>query len=358
MIIKHILVLKETRKDESRVALTPKVVSSLVSKHYKIRVESRAGVNAGFTDSAYVKAGAEIFTFTSEKFPPNTLILRVKRAHQERERLENNLFQENVFVMGFLSPFEEGEHVDLWQAAGIMAFSLDLFKKLSIEDPKNMQAAMSRVAGRLAFHDARKRYKGQSPVKLTILGAGPAAFSAAFEARKYDVPVQVFGRQEGYRAELESAGIIYYVLPAYDQAKFIRSYLSEEAIVITAARTPGQKAPVLIDEDTLRLLPKGAVVVDLVVSQGGNVLGSKRDQVIIKNGVSIVNNSAYPKAEPREASEAYANCLGNLLVEVLSPRGDLHLDHELLKESWVTRNGERNSSLFEGFKKSDSKLKE
>lgn len=119
--------------------------------------------------------------------------------------------------------------------------------------------------------------------------------------------------------------------------------------MIAAARTPQQKAPLLIDEESLRILPKGCVVVDLAISQGGNVVGSQRDQVMTTNGVSIVNDSGYPRLKPKEASGVYAKCLINLLAEVLRPTGELLLDHELLRECWVTHEGKRNSLLFEGF---------
>ena len=356
MNIKQILVVKETREGELRVALTPETILSLSSRQYQVLVETDAGLKAGFSDSDYIKAGAEIFSLTSEGFPPDTLIVRVKRGDKASEHLENKLFHENTSMMGFLSPFEADDHVALWQASGITTFSVDLFKSLSIDDSKNMQSAMSRIAGRLAFQDGRGRYKGQDPVRLTVLGTGPAAFSAAYEARKYDVPVQVFGRQERYRADLQSAEIAYYVLPPQNQAAFIRAYLSEQTIVITAARTPQKKAPLLLDEESLRVLPKGSVVVDLVISQGGNVVGTRRDQVIMANGVSIVNDSGYPKLEPKDASVIYAKCLVNLLAEVLRPTGELLLDHELLRECRVTHEGKRHSSLFEGFEKARSKL--
>lgn len=62
MKVKQILVVKETSEGERRVALTPKAVALLVSKHYGILVESE--LNAGFKDSDYIKVGAEIFTLT------------------------------------------------------------------------------------------------------------------------------------------------------------------------------------------------------------------------------------------------------------------------------------------------------
>lgn len=224
MNIKQILVLKETREEETRVALTPEAIRSLSSRQYRLLVETDAGLKAGFTDSDYIKAGAEIFLLTPEGFPADTLIVRVKRAIKAREVLETTLFHENTSMVGFLSPLEADDHIALWQVSGITTFSVDSFESLSIDDPKNMQSAMSRIAGRLAYQDARNRYKGPGPVKLTVLGTGPAAFSAAYDARKYGVPVQVFGRQERYRAQLENARIAYFVLPAQDQSAFIRSF--------------------------------------------------------------------------------------------------------------------------------------
>ena len=39
-----------------------------------------------------------------------------------------------------------------------------------------------------------------------------------------------------------------------------------QTIVITAARIPGKKAPLLIDEGSLKLLPPKSVVVDLAIT--------------------------------------------------------------------------------------------
>jgi H+-translocating NAD(P) transhydrogenase subunit alpha len=260
--------------------------------------------------------------------------------------LENKLFHGNTAMMGFLDPLdplEAKDRLSVWQALGITTFSMDLIKSLSVNDPKNMQAAMSRITGKLAFQDGLKRYGGEGPVKLTVIGTGPAALSAAFAARSAGIPVQLFGRREVYREELEKLRILYRILPdSINQIAFIRNYLKEETIVITAARTPGARAPLLIDEESLRALPKGAVVIDLSVNEGGSVAGSKSDQVVVSNGVSIVHVSGYPKEEPRLASEAYAKCLACLLLEVLSPQGEIRLEHELLKECWVTHNGHCN----------------
>lgn len=348
---KQILVVKETRDNEGRVALTPQAVAILVSKHYRVLVESDAGLNAGFANAEYINAGAEIFSLTSSGFPVNTFIVRVLRPSKERELMENKHFHQNTAMLGFLFPFVADNHIAAWQELGLTTLSFDLFKSLSIHDPKNAQATMSRIAGRLAFQDALKHYRSELPARLTVIGTGPAATSAAFEARKHNVPVQVFGRQAHHRTELEAGGITYYLLPeAEKQVSYIQSHLAEETIVITAARTPGKKAPLLIDEESLNRLPHNAIVIDLAASNGGNVTGTKCEQTLtVANGVSIRSVSGYPKTEPRSSSEAYAQCVVSLLTEIMSAEGDLSFENKLVQEIWVTHDGQRNDLLYDAF---------
>lgn len=348
MHFKQILVVKETFH-KGRVALTPQIVATLVNLGYRVLVETDAGLEAGFSNEKYITAGASIFTLTSAGIPANTFIVRVLRPSQERELLENELFHENTAMLGFLFPFIADDHIAAWQKLGLTTLSFDLFKG-SVNDPKNAQAAMSRIAGRLAFLDAVKHYQGNKPLKLTVMGTGAAAMSAAHEALNHAVPVQMFGRKESYRTESEAAGITYHVLPDTEQIHFIRSHLPDETLVITAARTPGKKAPLLIDTISLNILPAHAVVVDLVISNGGNVTGSKHDQIItLAKGVMLMNVSGYPKTEPASSSEIYAQCVLNVLIEIMSPAGDVSFENPLVQEIWVTHARKRHESLYQAF---------
>ena len=362
MRFKQILVVKETRQDEKRVALTPQAVAVLVSKGYRVLVEINAGIDAGFTNDEYKNAGAKIFLLTLSGFPPDTFIVRVLRPSNESELIENKLFNVNTAMLGFLFPFVADDHITTWQALGLTTLSFDLFKSLSIDDSKNAQAAMSRIAGRLAYYHAIKVYQGENPVRVSVIGTGAAGMSAAMEAIKNKVQVQLFGRKEERRVELEKMGIKYLVLPEVEkQISFIQSHLSEEAIIITAAREPGKKAPLLIDEKTLSLLPQKSVVVDLAISNGGNVAGSKHDQVIaLANDILLINISGYPKTEAKVSSEIYADCVVNLLTAIMSKRGEVSFENKLIREIWVTHQKQRHESLyneFEGHEKHNSCLR-
>ena len=351
MHFNQILVVKETRENEKRVALTPPAVALLTQQGYRVLIEEDAGMQSGFPNSEYIAAGAEIFVLGSSGIPASTFIVRVLRPSKERELIENKLFHKSTAMLGFLFPFVVDNHISSWQELGLTALSFDLFKSISIHDPKNAQAAMSRIAGRLAFHDALKHYKGDKPRRLTVIGAGSAGISAALEAVKHHVPVQLLGRKESQRSEFEARGITYYVLPDVEkQVGFIKSFLTEETLVITAARTPGKKAPLLLDESSLRCLPSHAVVVDLAISNGCNVQGSKHDQIIrLENDILLVNVSGYPKTEPRISSEAYSQCVVSLLTEIMSPRGDVSFENKWVQELWVTHEAKRHDAIYEEF---------
>ena len=333
MEIKQILVFKESRLDEGRVALTPGAVHQLKKNGIPIFIERQAGNLSQFTDEDYVQAGATIFTLDAQ-LPAQSVILRVKRPTKERETLENKLFSDNTVMMGFLDPLKDDiSHIDRWQTLGLKLISLELLP-LAANDPKNAQAAMSHIAGRLALKDAINRYQGSHAKNVTVIGTGPAGLAAAFAAKELHLHVQLFGRKEQFRQLAEEAEIDYYVLPEYEPREFLRQYLKDQTIIITAARAIGKKAPLLIDEPEFNLLPDYSVIVDLSTGEGGSVKGSKSDRAItINRHISIVNISGYPKTEPRVASVAFSDCMVNLLVELITANKELDFNHPLLKSS-------------------------
>ena len=339
MKINKIIVLKETRAGEARVAFTPETTAYFVNKKYSILVEKNAGKLAGFSDQNYIDVGATVFEFDNFIFPENSLILRVKIPSKERQYLEKNRFRPDTIMLGFLDP------LDREITPRITTISLELLD-LTSDDPRNAQAAMSRFAGKLALQDALQRYQAALPKKVTVLGTGPAGLGAAFMARELNLPLQLFGRQERHRQSVEAAGIVYRILPATGKIEFIRKYLNDQTIVIAAARNVGERSPLLIDAASLAVLSEGSIVVDLSAGEGGCVAGSQQDQVVLtEKNISIVNISGYPKAEPRAASEAYSEAVFSLLNEIMDFNGEINLEDSLLNAAWVTDRGEVNKKL-------------
>ena len=67
-----------------------------------------------------------------------------------------------------------------------------------------------------------------------------------------------------------------------------REQAKDTNIVITTALIPGKKAPILWEEDMLKLMPDGGVVVDLAAEMGGNCVGTIADQCVEKHGIKIL----------------------------------------------------------------------
>lgn len=68
---------RETKERETRVALTPDVVKSLVAKGYQITVESGAGTGSSFSDEDYRLAGAEISSNPGAIYTGSECVLKV-----------------------------------------------------------------------------------------------------------------------------------------------------------------------------------------------------------------------------------------------------------------------------------------
>lgn len=348
--IKNIIVFKETQPGEKRVALTPQCIPPLSDLGVTIWVEESAGVNSGYQDSDYIKHGAKIISFNAEAhLPSDSLLLRVKRAIPEREEWEMKVFKRanNLFLMGFLNPFNTNRsHLSFWQQASITTFSLDLLK-LTANNPMNVLAPMSEIAGELAMDDALSHWTGVLPPRVGVIGLGSAGRAAAMHAANKGFPVKLFGRTEVSPILLKE-NMVYVRLNKDEQRQFPPRYLEELDIIITAAREPGKQAPILIEKIGLDALPDKAVVLDLA-GDGQNIRETIKDKVVqhysSNKSVLIINNTGYPKKVPNKSSNLFAQALTQLILELLSPTNG-KIFRKKIYECCLTENSQLNTSIF------------
>jgi NAD/NADP transhydrogenase alpha subunit len=101
------------------------------------------------------------------------------------------------------------------------------------------------------------------------------------------------------------------------QAELVSSHIAKQDIVITTALIPGRAAPRLISDAQIASMKPGSVIFDLAVAQGGNVEGSKADEVVVKHGVKIIGYSNTPAHLAADASALFARNLFNFSERVL-----------------------------------------
>ena len=330
----HVFLSKETRANERRVALVPKDVAQLCAQGHRVSVESGAGLEAGHSDPSYTQVGARIVDLSchtlehyASVFRDIDVIVRAKRPNRAREQLELLAVRPGTALVGALDPMESGStHVAEYVKAELLAYSIDQ-AILPASNPMNILASMSHLAGKMALQDAL-RYCKHEAKQVVLLGAGVVGQSALTQAMQLGLSTTVLvgddRKADHLRALGASTQVVHRSLPLQDQQRQIRDILLRADVVIASARTAGHRAPLLIPASTLRVMKPGAVVVDMAISEGGNVHGSRHDSVInTANGVSVVNVSGYPKALPREASVLWSRASLQFILQMANDPASL-----------------------------------
>ena len=87
-------------------------------------------------------------------------------------------------------------------------------------------------------------------------------------------------------------------------------------------------------------MKRGSVIIDLAGSTGGNVAGSKPEETVKRDGVTILAPTNLPGSVPVHASQLYSRNV-TAFLNLLIKDGELHLDmkDDVIGPSCVTHEG-------------------
>ncbi len=327
----NILVVKESRAGEGRVSLLPNQVTELVKVGHSVFIEAGAGDGVSVEDGAYVEAGAIIRKINIGKdvkvlFKDINLIVRVKRANKEREIQELSQIEKDTIMIGALDPKEpNSDHIKRYKDHDIICYSID-YLNVSETSTLNILAAMSKITGSLALQDAINKFSG-TPAKAVIIGYGSAGKSALNEAISQNLDTTVFCTQNTHKKVIQASGANAIIIDKEASIEKTQQKVLEEVInadiIITAARSANKRSPLMIPIKTQKKMMPGSIIVDLALSDGGNVEGAKHDETLTtENGIIIMNVSGYPKIVPNEASIKWSQA-SKAFIDALSSGGVL-----------------------------------
>ena len=120
-------------------------------------------------------------------------------------------------------------------------------------------------------------------------------------------------------------------------------------IVITTAQLFGRPAPRIIDNSTIKKMKRGSVVLDMAVESGGNVEGSKVDEIVEVDGVKIVGISNLASKVAGHASYALSNNFNNWLLEFYDEESKnirFDFEDEIISSSVLVFDGEVKNERF------------
>lgn len=368
----QVVIPRERRPGETRVAATPETVKKLVKLGASVAVESGAGETAHFTDGQYEQAGAQIEKDAAAAWSRADVLLTVGPLGDNPALggAEADALKPGAVVIGFLSPFAELATARRLAERRITSLAMELVPRISRAQSMDALSSQASIGGYKAVLLAASRLDRHFPLLMTaagtippsrvvIMGAGVAGLQAIATAKRLGAVVEVSDIRPAVQEQVQSLGGKFIELPMEEsgegaggyakemgeeflrrQREIVKKHVSEADVVITTALVPGKKAPVLVTRDMVEAMRPGSIVVDMAVSQGGNCELSKTDEEVLHGGVLILGPSSLPAQMPHDASLVYARNVLNLLSEMVK-EGELtvDLDNEVVAGSLLTHDG-------------------
>lgn len=324
---------KELKNHEYRVGLMPSNVAILVKEGHEVYIESHAGEGAGFEDNEYIAAGAQVIDDAATIFATCDMIIKVK----EPEECEWDLLRPSQILYTYLHLAPNPKLTNLLLERKVKAVAYETITDADGNLP--CLRPMSQIAGKLSIQEGakylEKRFGGRGLLlggvpgvkhgKIVILGGGIAGINAAKAAVGIGADVTLLDinlTRLGYIDDIFGS----HVETLYSSEANICDSLREADLVIGSVLIPGGSTPKLIRRDHLKLMKKGAVIVDIAIDQGGccesSHVTTHDDPVFVEEGIVHYCVGNMPGAVPYTSTIAllnetfrYANIIANKGLE-------------------------------------------
>ena len=326
--------------------MTPELVKKLVGKGFACQVQSGAGVAAGYPDTDYREAGAELVD--AARALAANIVLKVRKPSQQ----EISLMRDGAVYVGLIETCEDDGTLTAMFARNIRPVSLERVPRISRAQSMDALSSQSNIAGYRAVIEAAAQYGrffplmmtsagSAKPARVVVLGVGVAGLQAIATARRLGAEVYAYDIRPETKEQIESVGAKAIVLDLGEsgsgeggyakelsdeakalQQKLLADELAKAHVIITTALIPCRPAPTLVTEEVVMRMRDGSVIVDMAAANGGNCPLSEVDKVVIKHGVKLVGHSNYPSMLAADASAFFARKIVNLMDIMVEPADD------------------------------------
>lgn len=362
---------KETARGERRIAVVPEVAKKYRGLGAQLCIETGAGAGSSagdddFTDATLVGNAAEVFERSQ-------VLLKVAPPTVDEIRA----MQPESVLIGHLQPYQSAERIKALNDRKILSFAVELIPRISRAQSMDALSSQAAVAGYLCALIAANAcpkffpmitYAAGTirPARVLVIGAGVAGLQVIATAKRLGAVVEAYDVRPETKEQVESLGarFVDVGVSAAGAGGYARELTEEERalqaeklgkavsladVLVTTAAIPGRRSPVIVTAAMVAGMKSGAVVVDMAAEGGGNVAGTKADETVHMNGVTIFGPTNLPSRMPVHASEMYSKNLFNFISPFIR-EGNLEIDWDdaVISGACLTRGGEL---VHEGVKK-------
>jgi alanine dehydrogenase len=254
----------------------PAGVKALTGTGHTVLIEASAGEGSGISDEEFVRAGGQILDSPQEVWSQAEMVVKVK----EPVPTEYGFLRENLILFTYLHLAPARELTRALLDRGVTGIAYETITNDLGHLP--LLTPMSEVAGRMSIQVGATYLEkinggrgvllggvpGVMPARVTIIGGGVVGANATKMAVGLGAAVHIIDR------DLERLRYLDDVFGSRVRTLASNPYTIAESValsdlVVGAVLVPGAAAPKLVTREMLRSMPRGAVIVDVAVDQGG-----------------------------------------------------------------------------------------
>ncbi len=366
---------REIMEHEKRVAAMPETVKKMTDEGARVIIEKDAGAGSFFSDSMYKEAGAEILEDPEKIYQTSDILMKVKEPifNKDKNKHEVSMMRKGMILVSFLHPASPVNHQMVQDLAkqGVVSLTLDGIPRITKAQPMDALTSMSTVAGYkgvLLAADHLNRFLPMistavgpiQPSQVFVIGTGVAGLQALATAKRLGANVVACDIRPEAAEHAKSLGakIVDAQVPpdkaigeggyAKDlppdivarEREALKETIIKSDIVILCALVPGRIAPILIDEDMVKQMKPGSVIVDISIDQGGNCALTEFGETVVKHGVTILGIKNIPGAVATSSTWMFAKNIYNFICHfVKDSKIKIDVNDEIIKSALVTIDG-------------------
>ena len=346
----NVFVPREIRDGETRVAAVAETVQRLIRDGFSVTVQSGAGASSMISDEVFEKAGAQLEDDPARAYAAADIVLKLHPPTQE----EAGQLKEGSVLVSHIWPFADKPLCEKLIQRRITTFAMDQIPRTTKAQYMDALSSQMNIAGYKAVILAAERLPKVvplmmtaagtiNPAKVVVMGAGVAGLQAIGTAKRLGAAVEATDVRPEVKEQVESLGGKYIEPPGAaigeggyaaeqseeflkQQQETVRKHLVAADVIITTAKIPGKKAPILVAADVVRDMRAGSVIVDLAAEEGGNCELTEPGEIVEKHGVTIIGTANIPGTVPTDSSAVYAKNVYNVVKQLYPKEAELDLN--------------------------------